>query len=89
KDKEIQNGEAKRKEPELENAWKLFTDGASSSDGSVAGLLLVNPEGKEYTYALRFEFETTNNEAKYEALLEGLRIAKEMKIQELIIFIDS
>ncbi|GJR62000.1 reverse transcriptase domain-containing protein [Tanacetum coccineum] len=87
--KEIQNGEAKRKEPESENAWKLFTDGASSSDGSVAGLLLVDPEGKEYAYALWFEFETTNNEAEYEALLEGLRIAKEMKIQELIIFIDS
>nr|GEV79632.1 reverse transcriptase domain-containing protein [Tanacetum cinerariifolium] len=33
------------------------------------GLMLVSREGKEYTYALRFEFETTNNEAEYEALL--------------------
>ncbi|GKB46016.1 reverse transcriptase domain-containing protein, partial [Tanacetum coccineum] len=87
--KEAQNEEVKRKEPEPENAWKLFTDGASSSDGSGAGLMVVSPEGKEYTYALRFEFETTNNEAKYEALLAGLRIAKEMEIQELIIFVDS
>ncbi|GJS94024.1 reverse transcriptase domain-containing protein [Tanacetum coccineum] len=52
------------------------------------GMMLVNSAGKEYTYALRFEFETTNNEAEYEALLAGLRIAKEMKIQELIIFAD-
>ncbi|GKA28866.1 reverse transcriptase domain-containing protein [Tanacetum coccineum] len=89
KDKEIKDGEAKRKEPEPENAWKLFTDEASSSDGSEAGLMLVNPEGKEYTYNLMFEFETTNNKAEYEALLAGLRIAKEMKIQELIIFVDS
>ncbi|GJX02047.1 reverse transcriptase domain-containing protein [Tanacetum coccineum] len=36
-----------------ENMWKLYTDGASSSDGSGAGLMLVNLEGKEYTYALR------------------------------------
>ncbi|GJR14078.1 reverse transcriptase domain-containing protein [Tanacetum coccineum] len=86
---EEKNGEAKRKEPEPENTWKLFTDGASSSDGSGAGLMLVNPEGKEYTYALRFEFETTNNEAEYEALIAGLRIAKEMQIQELAIFVDS
>ncbi|GKC87333.1 hypothetical protein Tco_1147982, partial [Tanacetum coccineum] len=43
KDKEIKDGEAKRKEPEPENAWKLFTDGASSSDGCGAGLMLVNP----------------------------------------------
>ncbi|GJR37301.1 reverse transcriptase domain-containing protein [Tanacetum coccineum] len=54
-----------------------------------AGLMLVDLEGKEYTYGLRFEFETTNNEAEYETLLTGLRIAKEMKIQELIIFVDS
>ncbi|GJU26262.1 reverse transcriptase domain-containing protein [Tanacetum coccineum] len=89
KNSEIKDGKAKRKEPEPENAWKLFTDGASSSNGSGAGLMLVNPEGKEYTYTLRFEFETTNNEAEYEALLAGLRIVKEMKIQELIIFVVS
>ncbi|GKB10702.1 reverse transcriptase domain-containing protein [Tanacetum coccineum] len=86
---EEKNGEAKRKEPELENTWKLFTDGASSSDGSGAGLMLVNPEGKEYTYALRFEFKTTTNKVEYEALIAGLRIAKEMQIQELAIFVDS
>ncbi|GKB30960.1 reverse transcriptase domain-containing protein [Tanacetum coccineum] len=57
------------KEPKLENAWKLYTDGASTFDGSGAGLMLVSPKGKEYTYALRFEFETTNNEVEYEALI--------------------
>ncbi|GJZ45315.1 putative reverse transcriptase domain, ribonuclease H-like domain protein [Tanacetum coccineum] len=89
KNRETKNEEVKRKEPEPENTWKLFTDGASSFDGSGAGLMVVSPEGKEYTYALRFEFETTNNEAKYEALLAGLRIAKLMEIRELIIFVDS
>ncbi|GJR22194.1 reverse transcriptase domain-containing protein [Tanacetum coccineum] len=83
KREEEENREAKRKEPEPKKTWKLFTDGASSSDGLGAELMLVNPEGKEYMYALRFEFETTNNEAKYEALIVGLRIAKEMQIQEL------
>ncbi|GKE22328.1 reverse transcriptase domain-containing protein [Tanacetum coccineum] len=69
--------------------WKLYTDGASSSDGSRTGLMLVSPEGKEYTYALIFEYETTNKEAEYEALLAGLRIAADMKVQDLTIFIDS
>ncbi|GKB45991.1 reverse transcriptase domain-containing protein [Tanacetum coccineum] len=87
--REAKNEEVKRKESEPENAWKLFTDGASSSDGSRAGLMVESPEGKEYTYALRFEFETTNNKAEYEALLAGLRIAKEMEIRELTIFVDS
>ncbi|GKC67371.1 reverse transcriptase domain-containing protein [Tanacetum coccineum] len=87
--REAKNEEVKRKEPEPENAWKLFTNRASSSGGSGAGLMVVSPEGKEYTYAMRFAFETTNNEAEYEALLAGLRIAKEMEIRELIIFVDS
>ncbi|GKE53296.1 reverse transcriptase domain-containing protein, partial [Tanacetum coccineum] len=86
---EAKNEEVKRKELEPENAWKLFTDGASSYDGSRAGLMVVSPEGKEYTYALSFEFETTNNKAEYEALLAGLRISKEMEIQELIIYVAS
>nr|GEU59868.1 hypothetical protein [Tanacetum cinerariifolium] len=47
------NKEVKRKEPEPENTWKLFTDQASSPDSSEAGLMVANPEGKEYTYALR------------------------------------
>ncbi|GJW12533.1 reverse transcriptase domain-containing protein [Tanacetum coccineum] len=49
-----------------------------------ARLMLIDSKGKEYTYALRFEFETTNNEAAYEALLAGLRIAQEMEIQSAI-----
>ncbi|XP_071699937.1 uncharacterized protein [Rutidosis leptorrhynchoides] len=69
--------------------WKLFTDDASSSDGSGAELMLVNPEGKVFTYALRFEFNTTNNEAEYEALLVRLRMVMETKIEYLQTFIDS
>ncbi|GJS81447.1 reverse transcriptase domain-containing protein [Tanacetum coccineum] len=48
--------------------WKLYTDGASSSDGSRASLMIVSPEGMEFTYALKFEFTATNNEAEYEAV---------------------
>ncbi|GKC60657.1 reverse transcriptase domain-containing protein [Tanacetum coccineum] len=77
------------KELDQENTWKLYTDEASSSDGSRAGLILVKPKGREYTYTLRIKFETTNNEAEYEALLAGLRIAKETKIKDLGIFVDS
>nr|GFB17720.1 reverse transcriptase domain-containing protein [Tanacetum cinerariifolium] len=33
--------------------WTLFTDGSSCVDGSGAGLILTNPDGVEFTYALR------------------------------------
>ncbi|XP_071727552.1 uncharacterized protein [Rutidosis leptorrhynchoides] len=72
-----------------EEEWKLCIDGASSSNGLRAVLMLVNPEGQEFTYALCFKFQTTNNNAEYEALLAGLRLAKEMKIRHLQAFIDS
>ncbi|GKD34109.1 reverse transcriptase domain-containing protein [Tanacetum coccineum] len=42
--------------------------------GGYEGLMLIDPEGKEYTYALRFGFETTNNEAEYEVLLASYTI---------------
>nr|XP_043618825.1 uncharacterized protein LOC122590711 [Erigeron canadensis] len=71
------------------DVWKLYTDGAASSDGCGAGLMLISPESKEFTYALRFEFEVTNNEAEYEALLAGLRISRDMKIRNLQVYVDS
>ncbi|GJR37530.1 reverse transcriptase domain-containing protein [Tanacetum coccineum] len=52
--------------------------GSSCADGSGAGVILTNPEGAEFTYSLRFRFEATNNEAEYEALIAGLRIAEEI-----------
>nr|GEX20084.1 RVT_3 domain-containing protein [Tanacetum cinerariifolium] len=55
-------------------------DGSSCINGSGTGLILTNPEGIEFTYALRFRFDATNNEAKYEALIADLRIAEQMVI---------
>ncbi|GJR76362.1 reverse transcriptase domain-containing protein [Tanacetum coccineum] len=82
--------EEKSKEvPDSYSKSRLYTNGASNSDGSGAGLMLIDPEGKEYTYALRFELKTTNNEAEYEALLAGLQIAQEMEITKVVIFLDS
>ncbi|GKA51557.1 reverse transcriptase domain-containing protein [Tanacetum coccineum] len=39
-------------------------------------------DGMELTYALRFLFTTSNNEAEYEALITGLRIAPQMGVHK-------
>ncbi|GJR69492.1 reverse transcriptase domain-containing protein [Tanacetum coccineum] len=76
-------------EEELPDPWTLFTDGSSCADGSGAGLILTNPEGMEFTYALRFRFDATNNEAEYEALIAGLKIAEQMGVENLQANVDS
>ncbi|GKC75334.1 reverse transcriptase domain-containing protein [Tanacetum coccineum] len=60
----------------------MFTNGSSCIDGSRAGLILPNPKGTEFTYALRVKFSATNNKAEYEALIAGLDIAKQMGIKK-------
>ncbi|GKB23857.1 reverse transcriptase domain-containing protein [Tanacetum coccineum] len=76
-------------EEELPEPWILFTDGSSCTNGSGAGLILTNPEGMKFTYALRFRFDATNNEAEYEALIAGLKIAEQMGVKNLQANVDS
>ncbi|GKC46015.1 reverse transcriptase domain-containing protein, partial [Tanacetum coccineum] len=67
----------------------LFTNGSSCLEGSGAGLILKSPEGEEFTYALRFKFDASNNKAEYEAFVAGLRIAEQIGVKNLIAKVDS
>ncbi|GKA31231.1 reverse transcriptase domain-containing protein [Tanacetum coccineum] len=75
--------------PDETNIWKLYTDGASNDHISGAGLILIDSEGVEYSYALRLNFTNLNNDAEYEALLAGLRIAAKMKVEKMHALVDS
>ncbi|GJZ15174.1 reverse transcriptase domain-containing protein, partial [Tanacetum coccineum] len=69
--------------------WTLFTNGASSTEGSGDDLVLTDLNVQEVTYALRFNFKTSNDEAGYEALINGLELAVHMEVQHLQVFSDS
>ncbi|GFZ05203.1 hypothetical protein Acr_17g0007750 [Actinidia rufa] len=69
--------------------WILFVDGSSNQHGCGAGLVIQAPSGEQMEYAIRMGFKATNNEAEYEALLAGLRVATELGAQSLDIFSDS
>ncbi|GAV78808.1 RVT_3 domain-containing protein [Cephalotus follicularis] len=69
--------------------WKLSVDGSSCVSESGAGLALTNPYGWTLEYTLRFWFKATNNEAKWEALIVGLTIAKHLKVQKIEASSDS
>ncbi|CAL9011062.1 unnamed protein product [Prunus brigantina] len=57
--------------------------------GCGAGLVLITPDKVVLEYAIRFKFHASNNKAEYEALLAGLRLAKEMGARQIQIFSDS
>ncbi|XP_073101396.1 uncharacterized protein [Elaeis guineensis] len=74
---------------DLDPAWILHIDGASNAQGSGAGFLLTNSEGVVTEHALQFNFKASNNQAEYEALVVGLKLALKLGIDRLKVFSDS
>ncbi|XP_073108371.1 uncharacterized protein [Elaeis guineensis] len=72
-----------------DNWWILHVDRTSNSQGSDVGLIIANPNRVAVEYTLRFNFSTTNNMAKYEAHIIGLKITKELDADEVKVFSDS
>jgi len=63
-------------------------DGSSNQQGSDAGIVLEGSNRVLIEQALRFAFKASNNQAKYEALIAGMLLAKEMDAQSLLVKSD-
>ncbi|XP_022156792.1 uncharacterized protein LOC111023626 [Momordica charantia] len=74
---------------DVRDQWTLYVDGSSNEKGCGAGMLLLGPDGLRFGYALRFGFRASNNEAEYEALINGLKVARGMGVRRLLILSDS
>jgi ribonuclease HI len=72
-----------------ELTWVLFVDGSSAQGKSGVGVLLRNPEGQEFGFAVKLDFVTTNNEAEYETIIAGLALSREMGATNVEIRSDS
>ncbi|XP_073526286.1 14.7 kDa ribonuclease H-like protein [Phyllobates terribilis] len=53
------------------------------------GISLISPEGVIHKHAINLNFAATNNEAEYEALIEGMEIALENSVERVEYFCDS
>jgi ribonuclease HI len=60
--------------------WTLHFDGAQNRTGAGVGVVFISPLGVQLKYAIRLHFPASNNMAEYEALIAGLRIARELGI---------
>ncbi|XP_043811023.1 uncharacterized protein LOC122723300 [Manihot esculenta] len=82
-------GSGREEEPLQEFEWKSYVDGASSTGGSGAGMMLKGPGEFKVCYALRLEFKASNNLAEYEALINGMLVAMEVGVTDLEVNSDS
>ena len=69
--------------------WKVYIDGAANQRGSGVGLVLKSPEKTIIVKSLRLGFSATNNEAEYEALLQGMAMVQKMGGKAIEMFSDS
>jgi ribonuclease HI len=69
--------------------WIIYVDGSATKKSSGAGIVINAPDGKKLYNSLRLEFRVTNNEAEYEVVIVGLKIAQEMGAEYVELRIDS
>jgi ribonuclease HI len=75
---------------DLSSVCTMYFDGSKRVQGAGAGVVLISPQGEKLKYILRMSFtQASNNEAEYEALLHGMKMAKACGATRLNIFGDS
>jgi ribonuclease HI len=75
---------------DLSSVWTMYFDGSKRVQGAGAGVVLISPQGDKLKYVLQMSFpQASNNEAEYEALLHGMKMAKACGATRLKIFGDS
>ncbi|VFQ83045.1 unnamed protein product [Cuscuta campestris] len=72
-----------------DNWWVMSIDGSLGSRSCGAGIVLITMENFQIYYAIRFQFRVSNNEAKYEALINGLRILGKLGVSRVQVYSDS
>jgi ribonuclease HI len=69
--------------------WRMNFDGSKMLEGLGVSIVLTSPKGDKLQYMLQMHFCASNNIAEYEALVHGLKLAKEVGIRSILCFGDS
>lgn len=86
---EIELTEVAQQEIVTTKPWVLQFDGSVTYERSGAGLLIQSLTGKVFQFMICLEFQCTNNQAEYEALVQGLQLLKERDIDKVSVWGDS
>ena len=69
--------------------WNMSFDSAVSREGIGARVWVISPKGNSTLHAFKLNFDCTNNEVEYEALMLGLKLLIQKKEKMITIQGDS
>ena len=65
--------------------WVIHVDGSSTLHAGGIRVVLKSPKADTLKCKVRLPYPTTNNEAEYEALLKGLKLAKSLGVESVLV----
>ena len=68
---------------------EMMVDGSSNQRGARVGIVRKSLHGKYFEQSLKLGFKASNNEADYEALINGLKMSLAIKILGIRVLTDS
>ncbi|KAM1013559.1 hypothetical protein ACFX2C_043670 [Malus domestica] len=72
-----------------DNYWTMYFDGSSTSTSAGVGIVLQSPHQHRWFFSLKLDFDCTNNQAEYEALVIGLSVLHDLHAARVLVFGDS
>ena len=69
--------------------WVVHVDGSFTQHAGGISVVLQSPEGDKLKHKIHLQYQATNNEVEYEALLKGLELTKFVEVKSILVLGDS
>ncbi|KAM1621372.1 hypothetical protein ACFXTN_018232 [Malus domestica] len=67
----------------------MYFDGSNTSTSAGVGIVLQSPHQHRWFFSLKLDFDCTNNQAEYEALVISLSVLHDLRATHALVFGDS
>ncbi|CAN6688307.1 unnamed protein product [Malus baccata var. baccata] len=68
-----------------DNYWTMCFDGSSTSSSVGVGIVIQSPHNDRWYFSLKLDFDCTNNQAEYEALVIGLGLLLDLRATRALV----
>ncbi|KAM1019003.1 hypothetical protein ACFX2C_040564 [Malus domestica] len=71
-----------------DNYWTMYFNGSSTSVSAGIGIIIQSPTHNLWYFSLKLDFNCTNNQAEYEALVIGLNVLYDLRATLVLVLGD-